>query len=210
MSFNKVDYSKTIIYKIISKDLSITDCYIGHTTNFRNRKNAHRQKSKSCNIQLYKFIRDNSGWDNFEMVEIEKYPCNNNNEARTRETYYYQLLNANLNKYKPLITDEEEKQNEKKRKQKEQYKNNQKIYRDTLSEERKAEKKLQDKMRKQTDYYKNYSKEYNKQYREKNGEIMNAKQKEKITCSCGAVISRHSKSSHERTLKHNSKNQPDI
>jgi hypothetical protein len=63
------------------------------------------------------------------------------------------LLNAKLNKVqRPFVTVEEQKEKAKEIKQKEQYKNNQKIYRDTLSEERKAEKKLKDKMRKQTDY----------------------------------------------------------
>ena len=31
------------------------------------------------------------------MIEIEKYPCNDKNEACTRERYYYELLNANMN-----------------------------------------------------------------------------------------------------------------
>jgi hypothetical protein len=31
------------------------------------------------------------------MIEIEKYPCNDINEATARERYYYELLNAKLN-----------------------------------------------------------------------------------------------------------------
>ncbi len=31
------------------------------------------------------------------MIEIEKYPCNDINEASAKERYWYELLNANLN-----------------------------------------------------------------------------------------------------------------
>ena len=38
-----IDYSKTIIYKIICCDLNIKDCYVGHTTDFtRRNKNISR------------------------------------------------------------------------------------------------------------------------------------------------------------------------
>ncbi len=33
-----IDFSKTIIYKIVCNDLNITDVYVGRTTNFINRK----------------------------------------------------------------------------------------------------------------------------------------------------------------------------
>ena len=42
------------------------------------------------------------------MIEIEKYPCNDFNEARKRERHFYEFLNSNLNSIKPLITKEEQ------------------------------------------------------------------------------------------------------
>ena len=51
---------------------------------------------------MYKFIRNNNGWDNFTMVEIEKFPCTDGNEARSRERYWYELLNTSLNSFKPI------------------------------------------------------------------------------------------------------------
>ena len=33
-----INYSSTIIYKIVCKDLNVKDIYIGHTTNFIKRK----------------------------------------------------------------------------------------------------------------------------------------------------------------------------
>ena len=102
MPVKKVDYSKTIIYKIVSKDLNIKDIYVGSTTNFTQRKHKH---SKCCSIdaclKLYKTIYMNGGWNNWIMIEIEKYPCVDHNEATKRERYYYELLNANLNMLSP-------------------------------------------------------------------------------------------------------------
>ena len=102
MPKKNMDYSKTIIYKIVSNDLNINDVYVGHTTNFIKRKAHHKShcnniNSKKHNLKVYKTIRENGNWDNWNMVEIEKYPCNDSNEACARERYYYELLNAKLN-----------------------------------------------------------------------------------------------------------------
>lgn len=97
-----MDYSKCLIYKIVCNDLLVTDCYVGHTTNFKQRKNNHRIvcnkiNSIKYNFKLYQTMRANGGRDNWTMVEIEKYPCNDFNEATARERYWYEILNANLN-----------------------------------------------------------------------------------------------------------------
>ena len=97
-----IDFSKTIIYKIVCNDLIITDVYVGHTTNFIKRKAHHKSNCnninrKEYNFKIYNSIRNNGGFENWSMIEIEKYPCNDINEASARERYYYELLNANLN-----------------------------------------------------------------------------------------------------------------
>jgi hypothetical protein len=107
-----IDYSKTIIYKIVSKDLLVTQCYVGHTTNFINRKRDHKY---TCNIKtrtgynlyVYTFIRENGGWKNYDMIEIEKYSCLDVNEAHKRERYWIETLNAELNKVIPTRTTKE-------------------------------------------------------------------------------------------------------
>ena len=38
----EIDYSNTIIYKITCNDSTVTDKYVGHTTNFVQRKYAHK------------------------------------------------------------------------------------------------------------------------------------------------------------------------
>ena len=88
------DYSKTCIYKLVHKDdVDNENIYIGSTTDFRNRKHRHKYncnsvKHKESEVKKYQYIRDNGGWDNWVMVEIEKYPCNDKREAETRERYW--------------------------------------------------------------------------------------------------------------------------
>ena len=48
-----INYSKTIIYRIVCRDLTIKDCYIGHTTNFIKRKQAHKSNCNNINYKAY-------------------------------------------------------------------------------------------------------------------------------------------------------------
>ena len=96
------NYQDTVIYKIVCNDLNIEDVYVGHTTNFTKRKCQHKsatnyENGTKYNLKIYKTIRDNGGFENWSMIEIEKYPCNDLQEAINRERYYYELLNAKLN-----------------------------------------------------------------------------------------------------------------
>jgi len=104
MPLNTINYNNTIIYKIICKDINIKDIYVGHTTSFKDRKREHKSRiNKNYKFKIYETIRNNGGWDNWEMIEIEKYPCKDSNEARTREKYHCELLKSNLNMYSPVI-----------------------------------------------------------------------------------------------------------
>jgi len=108
-----IDYSKTIIYKIVCNDLNINDVYVGHTTNFTKRKTQHKSNcnninNKKYNYKIYQTIRENGNFDNWSMIEIEKYPCNDLNEACARERYYYELLNSKLNMVCPYRVDKKE------------------------------------------------------------------------------------------------------
>jgi hypothetical protein len=107
-----IDYSNTIMYKLVPKNLDLEYIYIGHTTNFRNRKNLHKNaciniNNKSYNFKVYKMIRDNGGWYEWDMIEIEKYPCADGNEARKRERELMELNKCNLNSNKAFLTPEE-------------------------------------------------------------------------------------------------------
>ena len=110
------DYSKTIIYKLVHKeDYDNANIYIGSTTDFIRRKNAHKtvccnEKSKGYNDKKYQYIRGNGGWECFNMIEVEKFPCNDGNEARAREEYWRSHFNSQLNAKRAYITEEQKKQ----------------------------------------------------------------------------------------------------
>jgi hypothetical protein len=189
MPLTPTNYSNTIIYKIVCKDLSVTDVYVGHTTDFKSRKSRHKSncndtknKNKCYNLKVYEFIRANGGWNNFDMIEIEKYTeCKDSNEARTRERYWYEILNAKLNMRFPQRTHEELKECDK---------INSKIYREKHKEEIKEHRK---------EYHKLYNeehKEYKKQYRTNRNNTP-------YTCECGWIGNDNSKWFHINiSLKH--------
>lgn len=149
-----IDYSKTIIYKIVPKDLNLNFIYVGSTTDFRKRKTSHKGECNNNNLlKIYKTIRENGGWDAFEMLEIEKYVCNDGNEARTRERYWMELLNANLNTFKPITTIEEKKEYDKTDKRKE--------YKKTYAKTDKRKEYLKEYYKQNADKILQHQKEYN-------------------------------------------------
>ena len=102
-----IDYSSTIIYKITCKNTAITDVYVGHTTNFVQRKYAHKRscinpKSVNYKLKLYKVIRENEGWNNWKMEIIDFFDCKDQYEARKKEQEYFISLNATLNSIEPF------------------------------------------------------------------------------------------------------------
>jgi hypothetical protein len=103
------DYSATTIYKLCCNDKDVSDIYIGHTTNVPQRKHQHKTCScnENCNIYLYRFIRDNGGWDNWSMEELAVYECKNKREALIIERICVDLFGASLNTNKPYSTTEE-------------------------------------------------------------------------------------------------------
>jgi hypothetical protein len=71
-------YETSYIYKLCCKDTSIKEIYVGSTTSFSTRKASHKytcktEKCKGYNIELYQFIRDNGGFDNFKFIVLEHY-----------------------------------------------------------------------------------------------------------------------------------------
>jgi len=190
MPKKNIDYSNTVMYKIVCKDLNIQDVYIGHTTRFKQRKNCHKTKCQNENDtsyheHKYKIMRENGGWDNWEMIEIEKYPCSDGNEARSRERYWYELFHSTLNTCYPNRTIKEyEIENIEHRKayfKTEKVRNIQKEYREKNKE------KIQ---------------EYKKEYALANKELISERKKEVIVCSCGSTYRRDDKARHLKTQKH--------
>ncbi len=83
-----------IIYKITINDF----IYVSSTKNFIMRKYRHKcNNEKNIDLKLYKIIRENGGWENCEMIPIEKLKCETKTDARIREEHWRIELNANLN-----------------------------------------------------------------------------------------------------------------
>ena len=166
------DYSKSLIYKLCSKNPEITEIYIGSTTNKRNRKNCHRtdcnnSNAKGYNRYVYQFIRDNGGFENWDLVMIEDFQCNSKNELECRERYWIETLKPELNKQIPTRT------------KKESFK----IYYEEHKEElnKKHKKWCEENKEELNKYYKKYyekNKDKIKEYREKNKEVIKNKKKE--------------------------------
>ena len=107
-----IDYSNTIMYKLVPNDVNLDLIYIGHTTNFSQRKGLHKHccnnsNSKSYNFKVYEMIRENGGWSEWSMIEIEKYSCIDSNECRKRERELMEQYNCNLNTNKAYVSAEE-------------------------------------------------------------------------------------------------------
>ena len=107
MPKTEIDYSNTIFYKISCKYEDNNELYVGHTTNFVQRKSAHKNscnnpKSSNYPVKLYKTIRECGGWNNWNMEIIAFHNCVDSREARKTEQEYYEKLGATLNSIQPL------------------------------------------------------------------------------------------------------------
>ena len=195
-SFKMPDYANTVIYKISCKDTNITDIYVGSTTNIKNRIRHHKDscnypKNKHYYYKVYEFIRNNGGFDNWDIIVLEEYPCNSFSDAVIKEREYYETLKPTLNSRYPQRTYKEY-CNENKEYKKEYDKN----YRIINNEKRKEQK---------NQYYNDNKKEINekrKQYRIDNKEKINEKIKEKIICECGYEITKCNLKRHQKSAKH--------
>ena len=121
------------------------------------------------------------------MIEIEKYSCNDGNEARARERYWYEFYEAKLNMVKPLITIEEHK-NEAIERSKLYYQNNKEK---VLNQMKQYEEKNLEKL-----------KEYRKQYYLNNIEKIKNYNIKKYTCECGKTTTIKHKLRHETSKHH--------
>jgi hypothetical protein len=185
MPKKEIDYKKAMIYKICCNDLKVKDIYVGSTTEFTKRKSSHKSKchkenNKGFNFNVYRFIRDNGGWDNWSMVLVERYPCNDNYELKSRERYYIETLNAKLNSVIPNRTT------------KEHYNENKKNH--LIQCKKYYEENKEDISKRNKQYYRKNRKNYSDAYKEK--------QKIKHICECGTIIVYCEKSKHEKTIIH--------
>jgi hypothetical protein len=97
----------THIYKIFCLDKNINDFYIGSTSNINRRKREHKCRSFYKNSRLYRTIRNNGGWENWNVEILESLICNNKIEKLRKEKEYIKNLKPSLNIVIPLRTKQE-------------------------------------------------------------------------------------------------------
>ena len=186
-----------IMYKICPKNSNLNYSYIGHTNNFAFRKSQHKLPCidiahNKSHYKLYETIRQNGGWDEWEMIEIEKFNGKTKLEARMREQELIKEHKANLNILSAFITEDERKEKKKritekyreenKELLKEQTKQYKEDHKDIIAEQmKKYREENKEKIRAKTKEYIENNKEKHdetqKAWREKNKEILKEKRK---------------------------------
>jgi len=216
-------YQNSLIYKLKhNEDYDDTNIYVGSTSNFKNRKNQHKnacfnEKNKRYNLSIYQYIRDNGGWDNWVMIPIEQYPCNSKKELLIRERHHIDLLRPTFNKQIPTRTPkeyrEDNKENYKKWREdnkkaiseydkkwrkanKEKKQKNHKKWRESHKEEIKEKKKQNYEANKEQIL------ERTKDYYENNKEIINQNKKQTVICDhCGFESRKDNLKRHQQSKK---------
>mgnify|MGYP003653880385 FL=1 len=143
------------IYKIICKDKTITDSYIGKCKYLEERIRVHKCYSKPTSrlshLPIYKCMNNNGGFSNWEFIILEEFIYDEKTSSQ-KERYYYDLYKPNLNIHTPNRTPAES----------------------------------------------NYA--YSQTQTSK--QSRHIRKVEKITCLCGAIVSRGSMTEHLKRSKH--------
>ena len=219
------NYNKCFIYKICGKDASITDCYIGSTTNIIRRRSQHKSSctcisDKSYNQFVYTFIRSNGGWGNFDVIALEEFSCESKMQQIKKERDWIEILKPTLNKNIPANHQTGEVYDDKEYHKLYYIENKEVIkeYRDKNKETIKVKKAEYNEKNKETikvnkaEYYDN-NKEAIKEYNEKNKETIKVHraeyvQKEILCTYCNHTINLSNRSHHNKTKKHISNSSP--
>ena len=170
------EYSLTdyIMYKICPKNKDLSYCYIGQTTNFTNRKRQHVKNTvtesdkKHYHLKHYETIRQNGGWNEWQIIEIEKFNNKTNLEARIREQELIIEHKANLNTLNAYITEDERAANKKEIIQKYREENKELLKEQTKKYKEDHKEIITEQMKKYREENKEKIKEKSKEYKEKN------------------------------------------
>lgn len=203
MPKSPINYNRTTIYKIIKNDdFENANVYVGSTTDFTKRKYLHKynccNETKLSHLKVYDYIRQNGGWKEWNMVEIERYPCTDRRQAEAREEYWRCYLKAELNSKKAFITEDELKDY-----QKEYRKSNAEYIREYSKKHYQANPEYFREYRKANlenikEYQSQYQLTYQPKYRDEHADIM----KKKHQCECSGKYTGQNKATHAKSKRH--------
>ena len=170
-----INYETTEVsfYRFVCNDPEIKSSYVGHTTNFTERKAGHKidcnnPNGKSYNYKIYQIIRDNGGFGNWRMIEIESRLVKDKRDAERIEQELIEKLEADMNSIKAFgaYTKEE--------------------YRNKYHQE-----------------HREHQIAYATQYRLENKDKLKEKAKKTIECNiCGVILLKNHFPRHTRSLRH--------
>jgi hypothetical protein len=105
-------YENGCIYMMKHKTDETKDFYIGSSYDLKERCRTHKkscnnQNSKGYNYKVYKYIRENGGWDCWNMILLYDYPCKNKNELELEEQRAVKQYKSTLNSRVPARTKKE-------------------------------------------------------------------------------------------------------
>jgi hypothetical protein len=105
-------YENGVIYMIKHKTDETKEYYIGSSKDFKARcwehkSNCNNQNRKQYNYKVYKYIRENGGWDCWNMILLYDYPCKNKNELEQEERRAIKEYKSTLNQFIPCRTQKE-------------------------------------------------------------------------------------------------------
>lgn len=211
MPSKKSDYSKCVIYKIQHVD-DDSLLYVGNTTRFDKRKSHHKctcndPKYKGHNQKLYKMIRDNGGWDCFEMTQIKEFPpCKNSREAEAEEDKIMIRAHLTVEEKKETCSKYQKEWRETNHKEvidKHRKYNDRSTHKEEAKAYREANKEdIKKRDKKYREANKEKKKESDRLYREANKEAIKAKRSQKVMCECGCEVTKIHLSRHKKSQAH--------
>jgi hypothetical protein len=181
-----------IIYEIECNDENVEYNYVGHTSNFRVRKNRHKkncndQNGEQYNLKIYQFIRENGGWENWGMIPLEEFQCETTIQSRIREQHWMDIKQSKLNMLRAYTTTEQRKVQQKQ--QGKQYYFNNKEHLAEAGKQYRSDNIEAINIRR-------------KQYRINNKEAIQERKKQIIVCECGMNTNSDHQSRHKKSPKH--------
>ena len=105
-------YENAVIYMMKHKTDDKKEYYIGSSYEFKQRCRAHKsycnnQNSKQYNLKVYQYIRENGGFDEWDIILLYDYPCKNKNELELEEQRAVKKYKSTLNTQIPCRTKKE-------------------------------------------------------------------------------------------------------
>jgi len=201
-------YNHSKIYKIVSP--STDKIYIGSTT-----QTLAQRLGKHLGSFKHYTIDDKRYMTSFEIIKLGDYSivlleqCNFNNKQQLHEKeahYIKQNINTCVNKYIPLRTDSEYRNDNKDsiaERKKQHYIDNKEHITEYNKQLRITNKDIIAEQKKQ--YYidnKEHLTEYHKEYYITNKQVLTEQAKQPIQCECGIISTKRHLSRHQQTPKH--------